>query len=218
MALPRITVLISGRGSNLAALIDAERRGQLGGTVCAVIGNRADAPGFSIATANGIATQVVDHRMYGDRAAFDRALAVAVETSEPGVVVLAGFMRILGPGFVARFDGRLLNIHPSLLPAYPGLRTHRRALADGARIHGCTVHFVTTDVDHGPIVAQGAVPVHESDDENTLAARVLEVEHRLLPAAVRAFCEGQLVIVGRRVSVKGGSIPSGTLEVPRPAG
>ena len=218
MGKPRVTVLISGRGSNLAALIDAERRGTLGGTVSAVISNRADAPGLAIAAANGIATQVVDHRTHGDRAAFDQALAAAVEASAPDLVVLAGFMRILGPLFMKRFDGRVLNIHPSLLPAYAGLRTHRRALADGARIHGCTVHFVTADVDHGPIVAQGAVPVHEGDDENTLAARVLDVEHRLLPAAVRAYCEGRLVIAGHRVSVRGGSIPTGTLEVPLPAG
>ncbi len=217
MAFPRVTVLISGRGSNLAALIDAERRGRLGGSVGAVISNRADAPGLAIAAANGIATQVVDHRAQTDRAAFDRALAAVVGTGNPDLVVLAGFMRVLGPVFVDAFRGRMLNIHPSLLPAYPGLHTHRRALADGARIHGCTVHFVTADVDHGPIVAQGAVPVHDGDDEETLAARVLEVEHRLLPAAVRAFCEKRLVIAGQRVSVKGESMPAGTLEVPLPA-
>jgi phosphoribosylglycinamide formyltransferase-1 len=214
MAIPRVTVLISGRGSNLAALIDAERRGALGGTVSAVISNRSDAPGLALASAHGIATAVIDHRAGDDREAFDGALAAAIDATEPDLVVLAGFLRILGPALVLRYEGRMLNVHPSLLPAYAGLHTHRRALADGVRIHGCTVHFVTTDVDHGPIVAQGAVPVRDGDDEATLAARVLEVEHRLLPAAVRAFCEGRLVIVGRRVGVKGEIIPAGTLETP----
>jgi len=126
-------------------------------------------------------------------------------------------MRVVGRAFVERYAGRMLNIHPSLLPAYPGLHTHRRALADGVRIHGCTIHFVTADLDHGPIVAQGAVPVHPDDDEDSLAARVLAVEHRLLPAAIRAFCEGRLVIAQGRVRVKDGMVPSGTLEVPAAA-
>ncbi len=216
MTTPRVTVLISGRGSNLAALIDAERRAALGGHIAMVIANRADAAGLAIAAASGIATRVLDHRAHADRHAFDHALATAIDASEPDLVVLAGFMRILGPDFVHRYAGRMINIHPSLLPAYAGLHTHRRALADGVRIHGCTVHFVTADVDHGPIIAQGAVAVHDDDDEATLAARVLEVEHRLLPAAVRAFCEKRLVIAGRRIDVKGGSIPSATLEVPTP--
>ncbi len=214
MTTPRVTVLISGRGSNLAALIDAERHGTLGGHIATVISNRADAAGLGIAAARGIATRVVDHRAYADRDAFEGALAAAIDSSEPDLVVLAGFMRILGLDFVRRYEGRMINIHPSLLPSYPGLHTHRRALADGVRIHGCTVHFVTGDVDHGPVIAQGAVPVHDADDEATLASRVLEVEHRLLPAAVRAFCEGRLVIDGRRVRVNGQSTPDGTLEVP----
>ena len=201
MAIPRITVLISGRGSNLAALLAAERDGRLAGTVTAVISNRADAAGLAIATADGVATNVVDHRQHASREAFDAALGAALEASAPDLVVLAGFLRILGAGTVGRYQGRMLNIHPSLLPAYPGLQTHRRALADGVRIHGCTVHFVSADVDHGPIVAQGAVPVEVGDDETSLAARVLEVEHRLLPAAVRAFCEGRVVIEGRQVRV-----------------
>jgi len=216
MAIPRITVLISGRGSNLAALIDAERRGALSGAVSMVISNRADAPGLAVAAAHGIATQVIDHRAFADRDAFDAALAAAIDASAPDLVVLAGFMRILGAAFVRRYEGRMLNVHPSLLPAYPGLDTHRRALADGVRIHGCTVHFVTPDVDHGPIVAQGAVPVDDDDDPAALAARVLEVEHRVLPAAVRAFCEGRLVIAGRRVRVKGGPIAGVALLVPSP--
>jgi phosphoribosylglycinamide formyltransferase-1 len=201
MAIPRITVLISGRGSNLAALLAAEREGGLAGTVAAVISNRADAAGLAIAAAHGVATNVVDHRRHASREAFDAAIGAAVEASAPDLVVLAGFLRILDPGLVGRYRGRMLNIHPSLLPAYPGLQTHRRALADGVRIHGCTVHFVSADLDHGPIVAQGTVPVEVGDDETSLAARVLEVEHRLLPAAVRAFCEGRLVIDGGQVRV-----------------
>jgi len=201
MAIPRITVLISGRGSNLAALIDAERQRALGGTVSAVIASRADAPGLAVAASHGIATMVVDPRDFSDREAFDAALAAAVDDSEPDVVVLAGFMRILGARFVRRYEGRMLNIHPSLLPAYPGRDTHRRALADRARVHGCTVHFVTADVDQGPIVAQASLDVRDDDDPHSLAARVLALEHRLLPEAVRAFCEGRLVIEGRQVRV-----------------
>ena len=214
MALPRITVLISGRGSNLGALLAAERAGSLGGAVTTVISNRPEAKGLELAVGHGAATTVVDHRRFAARDAFDAALEAAVDAARPDLVVLAGFMRILGAGFVGRHAGRMLNIHPSLLPAYPGLHTHRRALADGVRIHGCTVHFVTADLDYGPIVAQGAVPVHAGDDEDALAARVLEVEHRLLPAAVRAFCEGRLVIAGGRVRVIGEAVPGGTLIVP----
>jgi len=216
MAVPRITVLTSGRGSNLAALLAAERAGRLGGAIAAVIANQAAIPALAIAETHGVPAIVVPHGAYPDRDAFDAALAAAIAASEPDLVVLAGFMRILGPTLVGRFEGRMLNIHPSLLPAYPGLHTHRRALADGVRIHGCTVHFVTAALDHGPIVAQGAVPVRDSDDEATLAARVLAVEHRLLPAAVRAFCTGRLVIAGNRVRVKGELVPAAALEVPSP--
>jgi len=155
--LARITVLISGRGSNLGALLEAIDAGGIDGAVTQVISNRADARGLDLAKARGIATRVVDHRGYADRAAFDDALQATVEQGEPDLVVLAGFMRVLGEAFVRAFDGRLLNIHPSLLPLYPGLHTHRRALADGVRVHGCTVHFVTNELDGGPIVAQGAV-------------------------------------------------------------
>jgi phosphoribosylglycinamide formyltransferase-1 len=214
MAAPRITVLISGRGSNLGALIDAERRGALAGTITTVISNRGDAAGLALAAGAGVATRVIESAASPSRDAFDLALGAAVDASAPDLVVLAGFMRILGPAFVARHAGRMLNIHPSLLPLYPGLHTHRRALADGVRIHGCTVHFVTDDLDHGPIVAQGAVPVRDDDDEASLAARVLAVEHRILPMAVRAFCEGRIVIDGRRVRVKGGTFPDDALQVP----
>jgi len=208
MTTPRITVLISGRGSNLAAVLAAMRAGTLGGAVTTVISNRADAGGLAIAAADGVATQVVDHRAFAAREAFDAALANAVDATRPDLVVLAGFMRVLGAAFVERYAGRLLNIHPSLLPLYPGLHTHRRALADGVRVHGCTVHFVTPDVDVGPIVAQGVVPVLEGDDEASLAARVLAVEHRLLPAAIRWYCAGQLVIAGNRVHVSEHATPA----------
>jgi phosphoribosylglycinamide formyltransferase-1 len=190
MALARITVLISGRGSNMAALIDACIAGRIEGAVTHVISNRPDAAGLDIARSHGIATTLVDHRTFASRDLFDTALADAIDQGEPDLIVLAGFMRILGADFVRRYEGRMLNIHPSLLPAYAGTDTHRRALADGATRHGCTVHFVTPDVDCGPIVAQAEVRVQPGDDPATLAARVLEQEHRLLPEVVGWFCAG----------------------------
>ena len=192
-----IVVLISGRGSNLQALLDAD----LPGTVKGVVSNRADAGGLAIAATHGVQTAVVPHREFATRDTFDAALIAAIDRFDPGLVVLAGFMRILTPSFVAHYSGRLINIHPSLLPAFLGLDTHRRALDAGVKVHGCTVHFVTDALDHGPIVAQAAVPVLEDDDESSLAARVLAEEHRILPQAVRAFCEGRLVIAGGRVRV-----------------
>jgi phosphoribosylglycinamide formyltransferase 1 len=199
----RITVLISGRGSNLAALLDAMRDGTLGGTITRVIANIPDAPGLAVARGHGVDAAVLESRAFATREAFDAALAEAIGAEQPDLVVLAGFMRVLGAPFVRRYADRLINVHPSLLPLYPGLHTHRRALADGVRIHGCTVHFVTPEVDVGPIIAQGAVPIRDDDDEASLAARVLAQEHVLLPAAVRWFCEGRLVIAGRRVRVNG---------------
>src|SRR6266498_2140455 len=198
----RLVIVISGRGSNMAAILDAERAGTIAGHVVGVISNRPDAAGLAIAHRHGVPTAIIDHLAFPDRKAFDQALSAAVDAFAPDLVVLAGFMRVLGADFVARYEGRLLNIHPSLLPAYPGLHTHRRALADGVKVHGCTVHFVTHDVDHGPIVAQAAVAVRDSDDEAILAARVLSAEHRILVAAVRWFCQGRLVIEGNRVHVK----------------
>ena len=198
----------------MAALIDAVRSGDVAAEVALVISNRPGAAGLQRAAAAGVATSVVDHRSFAHRDAFERALAIAIDAHAPDLVVLAGFMRILSQAFVARYQGRLLNIHPSLLPLYPGLDTHRRALADGVRIHGCTVHFVTADVDHGPIVAQGAVAVREGDDEARLAARVLEVEHRLLAAAVRWFCEDRLVIDNGRVRVSGETATAAALVAP----
>jgi phosphoribosylglycinamide formyltransferase 1 len=201
MALSRITVLISGRGSNLRALIDAARSGNIDGAITHVVSNRPDAAGLAFASEAGIASTVVDHRGFASRDLFDLALAAAVDAGEPDLVVLAGFVRVLDAAFVRRYEGRLINVHPSLLPAYPGLDTHRRALADGVHIHGCTVHYVTPEVDVGPIIAQRAVPVLEGDDEPTLAARVLAVEHQLLPAAVAAHCAGKLVIENGLVRV-----------------
>jgi len=218
MPMPRrICVLISGRGSNLEALLAAMAAGTLGGAIVAVVSNRADARGLAVAAAHGVPAQVLDHRGFPSRDAFDVALADAVAAYAPDLVVLAGFMRVLGAAFVRRFDGRLVNIHPSLLPAYPGLHTHRRALADGARIHGCTVHFVTPDVDVGPIAAQAAVPVLPGDDEDALAARVLAAEHALLPAVVRWYCAGRLAVAGRQVRVAGErSDRDAVLAVPLP--
>jgi phosphoribosylglycinamide formyltransferase-1 len=188
----RIVVLISGRGSNMEALV----RAQLPLEVVAVISNVPQAAGLDIARGRGITTAVVDHRAFDQRAAFDAALADEIERHAPDLVVLAGFMRVLTDEFVMRFRGRLLNIHPSLLPAFPGLHTHRRALEAGTRIHGCTVHFVTPDLDHGPIVIQAAVAVSPQDTEETLATRVLREEHRIYPQAVRWFCEDRLRLSG----------------------
>ena len=167
--------------------------------VCAVVSNRPDAAGLGFATANGIQTVVVDHRNFADRAAFDAALAAAIDQFAPDLVVLAGFMRVLTDGFVDRYAGRMLNIHPSLLPCFPGLKTHSQALDAGVRVHGASVHFVTPKLDHGPIVLQGAVPVIAGDDAAALATRVLAVEHIIYPRAVHWFVEGRLTIDGERV-------------------
>jgi phosphoribosylglycinamide formyltransferase-1 len=191
----RAVVLISGRGSNLGALLAA------GAPIAGVISNRPDAGGLALAAAHGIASTVVDHRAFASRDDFDLALAAAIARFAPDLVVLAGFLRVLGNAFVARHAGRLVNIHPSLLPAFPGLHTHRRALDAGVRVHGCTVHFVTPTLDHGPVIGQAVVPVLPGDTEDTLAARVLEQEHRLYPAAVRWCLEGRVTIDGLRVRV-----------------
>ena len=194
-----IVILISGRGSNMVALIDAAASGALPVRVAAVLANRSDAKGLEVAAAAGVVTRVVDHRLYRDRESFDAAMAEAIDAYSPDLVVLAGFMRILSDGFVAHYEGRLINIHPSLLPSFPGLHTHQRALDDGVRVHGCTVHFVTPTLDHGPIVVQAAVPVLDGDDATVLAARVLEQEHRIYPLAVRWFAEGRLRLEDGRV-------------------
>ncbi len=176
----------------MEAIVEACAREGWNARVSAVISNRADAAGLDYAATRSIATAVVDHRAYPSREAFDAALVQAVEAHVPDLVLLAGFMRILTPGFVSRFEGRMLNIHPSLLPLFPGLHTHRRAIEAGCKVAGATVHFVTADLDHGPIVAQAVVPVLGDDSEGTLAARVLAREHELYPRAVRWFIEDAL--------------------------
>jgi phosphoribosylglycinamide formyltransferase-1 len=192
-----IVALISGRGSNMQALLDA------GLPVSAVISNVAGAKGLESAAARGVATRTVEHRKFASREAFDAALAGAIDEFSPRLVALAGFMRVLTPAFVEHYRDRMMNIHPSLLPDFPGLHTHRRVLQAGLKQHGCTVHFVTPLLDHGPIVIQAAVPVRTSDTEETLAARVLRQEHVIYPRAVRWFLDGRLVIEGDKVRVNG---------------
>ena len=193
-AMKNIVILISGRGSNMEAVVRAARSEGWAARVAAVISNRADAGGLAFAAAHGIPTAVVPSKNYPDRASFDAALQHEIDRFAPDLVVLAGFMRILTAPFVAHYEGRMLNIHPSLLPAYPGLDTHRKALEAGEREHGATVHFVTAELDHGPMVAQARVPVLPGDTEDSLAARVLAEEHKLYPYAVRLFIEDRLSI------------------------
>jgi phosphoribosylglycinamide formyltransferase 1 len=188
----RIVILISGRGSNMRRLVEASESEDWPAQMAAVISNRPDAAGLAFAAERGIATAVVDHKAFATREAFDAALAQAIDAHAPDLVVLAGFMRILGPACVRRYEGRMLNIHPSLLPMFPGLHTHWRAIEAGCKLAGATVHFVTSELDHGPIVVQAVVPVLPGDDEATLAARVLEQEHVIYPRAVRWFVHGQL--------------------------
>ena len=192
-----VVVLISGRGSNMQALMEA------GLPVAAVISNRENAAGLEIAAKRGVPIRTVAHKTYPTREAFDVALAEEIDRHSPKLVALAGFMRILTPAFVSRYAGRLMNIHPSLLPAFPGLDTHQRALAAGVKVHGCSVHFVTEQLDHGPIIAQAAVPVRPDETPEGLAARVLRQEHLVYPRAVRWFLEGRLVIRDGVVNVKG---------------
>ncbi|WP_231886059.1 phosphoribosylglycinamide formyltransferase [Bordetella ansorpii] len=188
----------------MQALVEACRAEGWPADVAAVISSRPDAAGLDWARAQGIATQAVSHKDYPNREAFDAALAAAIEPHQPDYVLLAGFMRVLTPGFVARFAGRLVNIHPSLLPAFPGLHTHAQAIATGVRVHGCTVHFVTPLLDHGPIIAQGCVPVLADDTPEALAQRVLQVEHLAYPAAARWLAEGRVSLAAdQRVDVAG---------------
>ncbi len=192
----RVAVLISGRGSNMAALIEAARCPQLPAEIACVLSDRAGAPGLAAACAAGVPADVVSPRDHAGREAYDAALAARLSAQGCDLVALAGFMRVLGPAFLDRFAGRTLNIHPSLLPAFPGLDTHARALAAGVRIHGCTAHFVDAGLDTGPIVAQAAVPVLTGDDPAALAARVLAAEHRLYPLAVAAAARGDVTMEG----------------------
>ncbi len=195
-----IGVLISGRGSNLQAIIDATRDGRLEATVALVISNRADALGLRRAEEAGIEKHVRDHKAYPSREAFEQVLVDDLRSRQVGLVCLAGFMRLLGPTFVDAFPNQIVNIHPALLPSFPGLHAQRQALEHGAKISGATVHFVDTNLDAGPIIMQAAVPVLDADTEETLSARILDQEHRLYPAAIQRLLDGRWTIRGRRVT------------------
>jgi len=204
MARKRVAILISGRGSNMVALIEAAKDPAYPAEIVLVISNEPAAEGLNRAAAEGVETAIVDHRTFGkDREAFERALQDRLQNHNIELVCLAGFMRLLTPWFVRQWDGRLLNIHPALLPAFKGLDTHTRAIAAGAKQHGATVHFVVPEMDSGPMVAQAAVPVHNGDTEVSLAARVLEVEHRIYPQALRLVAEGRVTIAGDRCLIDG---------------
>jgi phosphoribosylglycinamide formyltransferase-1 len=211
MSRKRVAVLISGRGSNMAALIEAAKDKNYPAEIALVLSNRPDAGGLATAHSAGIATEVVDHVALGkDRAAFDGALQAVLEEHRIDIVCLAGFMRLLTPEFVAHWPGRMLNIHPALLPAFKGLDTHKRALAAGAKIHGATVHFVVAELDAGPIIAQGAVAVHAGDSEATLAARVLKVEHQIYPLALKLLAEDRIRVANGRCLIDGVAVPDTT--------
>jgi phosphoribosylglycinamide formyltransferase-1 len=195
----RIVILISGRGSNMQAILKVAAAERWPAQIAAVISNQPTAAGLDVARAAGIASSAINHRDYPDREQFDAALAELIDQHSPDLIVLAGFMRILTPGFVNRYFGRLINIHPSLLPSFPGLHTHQQAIDAGVKVHGATVHFVTAELDHGPIIAQAAVPVLDDDTEDTLAERVLEQEHRIYPQAVFDLMSGELKLVDGRV-------------------
>ncbi|MCC8394193.1 phosphoribosylglycinamide formyltransferase [Paraburkholderia sp. MMS20-SJTR3] len=197
----KLVILISGRGSNMEAIVRACASEGWPAQIAAVIANRPDAAGLAFAASHGIATAVVDHREFPDRDSFDAALAERIDAFAPDLVVLAGFMRVLTARFVDHYAGRMLNVHPSLLPSFPGLKTHQQALDAGVRLHGASVHFVTSQLDHGPIVVQSAVPVVAGDTPATLAERVLATEHIIYPRAVRWFVEGRLALDGLRVTL-----------------
>ncbi|MGE0072916.1 MAG: phosphoribosylglycinamide formyltransferase [Thiomonas sp.] len=196
-----LVVLISGRGSNLQAIVHAAQQQGWMHAVRGVISNRADAAGLGFARTAGVPAQVVEHTAFASREAFDRALADAIDALGGDIVALCGFMRVLGAEFVARYAGRVVNIHPSLLPAFTGLHTHARALHEGVKWHGATVHLVSSELDHGPILAQAVVPVHDDDTPQALAARVLVEEHRIYPPVVRALLEGRVVVDGLRTRI-----------------
>jgi phosphoribosylglycinamide formyltransferase 1 len=203
MVRKRVAILISGRGSNMAALIDAARKPDYPAEIVLVISNRPDAAGLVSARQKGIQTALVDHKAFATREAFDAALEARLARARVEIVCLAGFMRMLSSPFVERWRGRVLNVHPSLLPALKGLDTHARALAAGVRLHGCTVHFVAPELDSGPIILQAEVPVLDGDDEKSLAARVLAEEHRIYPEALKLLAEGRLKVEGERVIFAG---------------
>jgi formyltetrahydrofolate-dependent phosphoribosylglycinamide formyltransferase len=214
----RVAVLISGRGSNMAALLAAAASPDYPAEIALVLSNRADAAGLTHAAAQGAPTAVVESRAFrGDRAGFEAAMDAEITRAGATIIALAGFMRVLTEGFVTRWEGRMVNIHPSLLPAFPGLETHARALAAGVRLHGCTVHLVSAGVDEGPILAQAAVPVLPDDTEATLAARVLAEEHRLYPAALAWLAAGQVALAGGVARVDGAEAAGGSLVNPLPS-
>lgn len=211
----RVAVLISGRGSNMAALIEAAKDKTYPAEIALVISNVPDAGGLATAQAAGIATVVIDHKVYGkDRAAFEAALQAALEKHAIELVCLAGFMRLLTPWFVGQWQEHMLNIHPALLPSFKGLDTHKRALETGVKLHGATVHFVVPEMDSGPIITQGAVAVHDDDTEASLAARVIAVEHRIYPLALRLVAEGRVRVVGNRCHIGNGTAPDSAFIVP----
>jgi phosphoribosylglycinamide formyltransferase 1 len=208
MSRKRVAVLISGRGSNMAALIEAAKAKDYPAEIALVVSNKPDAGGLVTARAAGIATEIVDHTAYGnDRAAFERALQAAMEKHRIDLVCLAGFMRLLTPWLVGHWQNRMLNIHPALLPAFKGLDTHKRALEAGAKVHGATVHFVVPEMDSGPIVVQGAVTVHAGDTEETLAARVIKIEHRIYSQALKFVAEGRVTVENGRCLIDGVPVP-----------
>ena len=215
MTRKRVGVLISGRGSNMAALIEAAKTPDYPAEITLVLSNRPDAGGIATARGQSFATEIVDHTQFGkDRAAFERAMQGVLERHRIEIVCLAGFMRLLTPWFIERWQNRMLNIHPALLPSFKGLDTHARALAAGVKLHGATVHFVVPDMDSGPIVAQGALAVRDDDTEETLAARVIKLEHRLYPLALRLLAEGRARVVDGRCLIDGAAVAQDCLIVP----
>ena len=214
MAKLKLGVLISGRGSNLQALIDAAADPSYPAEIALVISNKADAGGLARAEAAGIATKVIPHKEFASREAFDAALDKTLRDAGVGLVCLAGFMRLLTPGFSQGWHDRLINIHPSLLPSFKGLDSHAQALKAGVRFSGCTVHFVRPEMDAGPIILQAAVPVHDGDDEDRLAARILEAEHRSYPLAVRLIAEGRVRVVDEIVRIADGEFAAAALLNP----
>lgn len=211
----RVGVLVSGRGSNLQALIDAADNPTFPAEVVTVISNRVDAYALERAAAAGIRTETIDHGGFASREAFDAEIDRRLHAAGVGLVCLAGFMRVLTPGFVAAWEGRILNIHPSLLPSFPGLHPHAQAIEAGVRVSGCTVHFVTADLDAGPIIVQAAVPVQPHDTADSLAERIIAEEHRCYPLAVRLVAEGRTRIVGPRVEIDGVEAGVGSVLSPR---
>jgi phosphoribosylglycinamide formyltransferase 1 len=211
----RVAVLISGRGSNMTALIDAAKQPSYPAEIALVLSNRADAAGLSRAQDAGITTRTIDHAAHGgERECFERSMQQVLDQHRIEIICLAGFMRLLTPWFVGRWQERMLNVHPALLPAFKGLHTHRRALSAGVKIHGASVHFVVAEMDSGPIVTQGALAVREDDDADTLAARVLAIEHRIYPIALALVAEGRVRVEDGRCVIKGGVSPRTTLIVP----